>query len=538
MLGSRNASARPHRPSVALLATALASVALVATPAPSAHAANTSGGAPVPPGGVALTWTPEYMSDNHDYTQAEAVDLARRFDLVAAMPYAFRGEVGAMRQANPRLNLLAYANATLATAGSAAGLPEASFAHDTSGRRITAPGFGTYLMESSNARWRSEANAQCDQRSALGGYDGCLVDMLTLGVFSRGYVTALPVNPATGREYTQPEYRTQMTSLAAYYRSHSPGLAHVGNSVENAYRYWQSKDAPSRPLANSQPAAQMEDFLRGSGSAVTAFPSAADWLRNVDVVRDMEAQGTVGLFTTKLWVGATAAQVKRWQAYAMATFLMGAGGHSYLAFTRSRDKAGVKGATLPYVMPKSIGTPSGAMRQLSSGAWTRDFSNGMSVVNPTGAAVTVPLGQSMRTLDGATVSSLTLPAASGQVLLRTSTSSPSSPAVDTTAPTVTIGTAGATGSTVRLTGTASDDVRLAGVRYAVRDETSKQWLQAAGGWGGYHQLSASVASSTSASTTWSLSRSLLPGRYGISVLGIDGAGNVTANRPWRVVTVS
>ena len=519
---------------VVSIATFSATLAFAAPPSTAAS----EPGAPARPGGVALTWTPEYMSDNHHYSRAEAVELARKNDLVAAMPFAFAEHSDAMRAANPKVDLLAYANATLATEGATAGLPEAAFAHDTEGRRIKAPEFGTYLMESSTWRWRVEANQQCDERAAQGGFDGCLVDMLTLGIFSRGYVTSLPVNPYTGSTYSEAEYRQQMISLAEHYRNQSPGLIHVGNSVENDYRYWRSKTAPSRPLVNSQPAAQMEDFLRGSGTGVNAFPSPEGWVRNVDVIRDMESQNTSGLFTTKLWVGATADQIKQWQAYTMASFLMGAGGRSYLAFTSSRNKAGVMGTALPYTMPKNIGTPSGPMVQEPSGVWAREFSNGLSVVNPTSTGVSVPLDAPMRTLSGGTASTVWMPPNSGQILLdTTSSSSTSTPASgDTTAPTVTLDDTNQNGGTVTWSGRLSDDVRAAEVRFAVRNQNTNQWLQPDGSWGSYEQLTAQVGSSSGTSTGWTASRTLPSGSYGISVIGVDGAGNLSGSRPWGVTT--
>jgi len=45
----------------------------------------------------------------------------------------------------------------------------------------------------------------------------------------------------------------------------------------------------------------------------------------------------------------------------MASFLMGADGNSYLAFTRSRDRAGAMGVNAPYSMPENIGLPQGPM---------------------------------------------------------------------------------------------------------------------------------------------------------------------------------
>jgi len=357
------------------------------------------------------------MSNNHYYNRAEAEALARKFDLVAAMPMAFKDHSYAMRKVNPGISLLAYANATLASSGDAKGLPESAYAHNSSGRRITSPAWGTYLMESSNYAWRQAANNQCDSRAARGGYDGCLVDMLTLGIFSKGFVSSLPVNPATRNVYTQAQYRDQMIALGRHYRNQSPGLVHVGNSVENSYRYWQAS-VSSRPIATSLPSAQMEDFLRGARNSVTAFPMGDAWLRNVKVVTDLHADGSVGLFTTKLWVSASDSQVRAWQKFSMASFLMGANGKSYFAFTRSRDKAGATGANAPYTMPKNIGWPSGGMFRTAAGGYQRTFSNGATIVNPTSQSVTFRLGSTMKTLDGRWVSSITLPPNGADVLIK------------------------------------------------------------------------------------------------------------------------
>ncbi|WP_435745249.1 putative glycoside hydrolase [Nocardioides sp. SYSU DS0663] len=416
-------------PHVLVTLTATASL-FAATPAP-AGAANdsltvtaqaTSGQAAArtsaPAGRVALTWAPTYMANDHHYTRREARRLARQFDLIAGMPIAFQDHVSAMRRANRHLDLIAYSNATLAAPTEVRGLPESAFAHDTAGRRITANGWGTFLMESSSQAWRDAAVRQCDQRSDLGGYDGCLVDMLTLGIFSKNFVTALPVVPGTGRTYTQAEYRTQMAQLSDVYSRQQPGLILVGNAVENSYRYWQS-DVPSRPLATGMPGAQMEDFLRGAHDSVTDLPRGGEWRRNVRVIKDLERHGVTGLFTTKLWVGASTKQVKRWQAYAISSFLMGADGNSYLAFTRSRDQAGATARNAPYSMPRSIGTPKGKMRRTGSGAWKRAFTGGVSVVNPTGRARVVRLGKPHRTLDGKIVRKIRLRPRTGDVLVRT-----------------------------------------------------------------------------------------------------------------------
>ncbi|WP_372729013.1 putative glycoside hydrolase [Nocardioides sp.] len=525
-----------------------------------ASAPSNAGGAPERPGGVALTWAPTYMSNDHSYTRARAVEVAREFDLVAGMPIAFQHHVDAMRAANPDLTLIAYANATHAQTYEVGGLPEAAFAHDLSGSRIRIPAWGTFLMESSNPRWRQAADYQCNDRATRGGYDGCLVDMLTLGIFSRGYVTALPVNPSTGREYTEAEYRAEMIAMTRHYREHSPGMIHLGNAVENAYRYWQAP-VTSRPLAAAMPGAQMEDFLRGADTPVGRYPDAVDWKRNVDVVRDLEDRGVTGLYSTKVWVGASEQQVRDWQSYSMASFLMGAAGNSYFAFTRSRDAAGATGANAPYTMPKEIGLPTGAMKQLANGAWTRPFANGLSVVNPTAGPVTIDLGSPLRRLDGTTVSSLTLPAHSGDVLVGESSTPPPpdppadpdpetdpetdpdpegdpDPELEDAAPTGAFTKVFQRGRKLIIRGTAQDDVAVTSVSIAIRHEGTLKWRRADRTWGNYQLLATRLRANSPEGQRWSRRIRLPRGSYGISLVVEDSAGaQNSAPRPWKVVEV-
>ena len=193
---------------------------------------------------------------------------------------------------------------------------------------------------------------------------------------------------------------------------------HVFNVVENDYRYWRD-EVRSRPLALGRPAVQMEDFLRGSGTGVNDFPDMAKWRRSVRVIRDLEAHNVTGVYSTKLWVSHTSAQAAQWQAYAMATFLMGANGNSYFAFTHSRDRDGATGRNAPYSMPNRLGLPERGMVRTDAGIYKRVFRNGLAFVNPGSATLTVRLPSAMRRLDGQTVTSLRLPPKSGEVVVGT-----------------------------------------------------------------------------------------------------------------------
>lgn len=517
----------------------LAAVVAIALGLPASPAAATTE-QPTRPGGVALTWAPTYMSSDHDYSASEAVALAKSFDLVAAMPSAFAGDAAAMRQANPRLTLLAYSNATFLD-GSTSGVPESEFAHDTSGRRIRSTNFDNYLMEPSNTGWATRASATCRSRAVSAGYDGCLMDMLTMGIFSRNYVTSLPARPG-GAQYTESQWRDELIALVHELRADDPTQVMIGNAVSNSSRYWREA-VTSRPIVMSLPGAQMEDFLRGSADSATSFPSTSSWLDAVNVIKDMDSQGVTGLFSTKLWSSASQAQVAQWEKYSMATFLMGAKGNSYWAFTRSRDKAGATGANLPYRMPKEIGLPTSAMYGAGEG-YVRDFDHGRSVVNPTAGTVTLNLGGSYRRLDGSTVSSVTLPAHSGEVLVDSGTpaGSPVTASASTLTATQMVATSGSgttasgsapTGSiTSPRSGTlTAGSVQFAGkaagngirrVKLAVLNRGTGRWLQPDGTWGRYATRTATFTGYNS--VQWQETLRLPRGSYWVGLIVTDSHG--------------
>lgn len=298
----------------------------------------------------------------------------------------------------------------------ASGLPESAFAHTKSGARIKSTAFGSTLMEPSSANWRNRAVSGCQSRVAQSNCDGCLLDMLTMGIYSKNYVKALPAKPGAGRDYTQTEWRSGLITVEQAFQSQLASRVIVGNMVSNAYRFWRAP-ITSQPIVAASQGAQMEDFLRGAADPVGKFPTASEWLDNVNTIKRIESMGLAGLYSTKLWSGATAAEVKHWDAYAMASFLTQANGYSYLAFTPARSQAGATGLLNPYTMPTTLGNPTGTMA-LDHQLYKRTFANGLVLVNPGATTITVPLTTQGRDLDAVTRTQVSLAPQSGTVLVR------------------------------------------------------------------------------------------------------------------------
>ena len=87
-------------------------------------------------------------------------------------------------------------------------------------------------------------------------------------------------------------------------------------------------------------------------------------------------------------------------------------------------------------------------------------------------------------------------------------------------------------TSVVVTGTSTDNVGVAGVQVAVRDQSTGLWLRADGSFGAKEFLDASVNNAGAASTDWSFPVSLSQGSWAVQVRAEDNAGNRETTRPW------
>lgn len=397
----------------------LAAVLLLAALLAIYHAGSTSPGQRSATSGPPLetgfgTWSPTYMSDDHTYTRAEAVALARRVDLVAALPTTFSQYVDVMRAANPHLVLLAYTNAMLLAPAQAGDVPNEWFARDSEGQQIRSQQFGQYLMDAGQAGWRNFSTGQCTSNVRRSGYDGCLVDMLTMGVFARQYLSSALDGSESDPDLVQRRYQQNLVRLARQF-GNLPAVIVAGNTVTSAPRYF-AREAGTRAVAAQLRLNQAEDFLRSANDPARAFPNVADWRADIAVLQDLTRLGSQALVTTKLWVPASNAVSEQWQRFSIASFLLGAGSGSYYSYTSSRTRDGATGVHDTYRLPQQIGDPVGAMVTWQ-GLYARPFTGGLVLVNPTSSPGRATLPASLHSWDGADTSQVVVPPHDGTVLL-------------------------------------------------------------------------------------------------------------------------
>jgi hypothetical protein len=367
----------------------------------------------LPPSGAGSipVHAPEFMLKDHDVNESQAVELAKRFSFISAQRALYKKYVGKMKAANPNLTLLVYLIGTHLKPEETSGVPDAWFAKDSQGRRITSP-YGFYLMTPSNADWINFVRQRCLDWRSYSGYDGCFLDTMGIAPTLPGYESALPINPATGKAWTSVEWIKATTNIASQVRAAISPRPMLVQGTAQGDRYW-NPAVPTSQLLNGSDGSMIEMFLRSPEAGASSFPREARWKQDVDMVADHGARGKTVMAVTKLWSSATPEQRNIWHEYALASFLLGYSG-SKGAFVFLNEKA----LKFEPQWAAQVGNPSGGYAKASPGYYQRTFTKGKVFVNPTSSTFTVALDGSYRTLDGRTVSSITLPPNRGAVLTK------------------------------------------------------------------------------------------------------------------------
>jgi hypothetical protein len=361
---------------------------------------------------VAEQWSYQATGRPLVYSKAQAVQQAQRFDYIAAHKNSYRS-VSAMRAANPRLKLLTYVNGAYAQKNEANAYPDSWYIRTKGGDKVRSRGYGNYLMDVSNPGWINDVADRCKRVIVQMDHNGCFIDMMGTASIMSSYTTGTPINPRTRSPYTAKTWLSLTSALSQKVHSLVGRSAPVFlNGLGSGPRYYKG-DAPSSQLLNGIDGALAESWLHGGEQALSWFPSEADWKQNVNMLRDVSARGKVAMVTVKTWGRGTEAQKEAWHKYSLASYLMAADGTAQYSFLR--DAKGDPTAIDPLVSGLRIGVPSAAYAKAGN-VYRRPYSNGVVYVNPTSKSQRVALGRAYRTTGGAVVTSLTLPAHSGEIL--------------------------------------------------------------------------------------------------------------------------
>ena len=354
-------------------------------------------------------WAPMHTASQTFQSESAAVDAANRFDLITFNPHQLGGYAAAMKAANPNLKLFVYLNGTFLYKRLYGTVSNSMLAHGANGQLLQSHGYGNYLGDIGDPAWTSYVQQNCAKLLAGTDYDGCYLDMLGTGPLWPGYLTGLPIDPATGQVWTRLAWLQATSGIASAVASYT-GKPVLGNGIGNGPRYF-SPAAPSKLLLGGATGASAETWTRQAGAPLSYHEPIAQWQEEVNMLSDASRAGGLALTITKAWSAGTAAQKESARLYALATFLLGNDGHSYFYFTANKTDPATLDDPLYHLQ---IGSPMGAY-VVQNGAYVRTFTNGKVVVNPTSSVVSVDLGGSYRRPDGSYALGATLSPYSAQI---------------------------------------------------------------------------------------------------------------------------
>jgi hypothetical protein len=301
-----------------------------------------------------------------------------------------------MRAVNPNLKIIVYVNGAFAQKNQGSAYPASFYAYDAAGNKIQSTGYGNYLMDvSPGSGWIADRVTTCANAVAQYHIDGCFLDVLGYGGVTPGYVTSLPVHPGTTTPWTTAQWIQATNALAQSVQAGIGGGWIIANGLDNGNAFVGTAKMPG--TAN---------LLTGiTGADAELFPNG-NWLNNVKM---LQTTGSVIQTNTKFNPS------DQWHRFTLATFALGTNGlDSYFFEGLGTDNSDAPDVYQPQAA--ALGTSTGPMTQLPGGAYGRSFSNGMAVVNPTSAAVTVTFPASMTNLNGVTVTTEVLAPQSGDLL--------------------------------------------------------------------------------------------------------------------------
>jgi hypothetical protein len=380
---------------------------------------------------------------------------------------------------------------------------------DASGNKLYIPwgcSNGTcpqYAADTSNPNYRQYWINQAAPILAH-GYKGLFVDDVnmnfTISDGSSNFVD--PIDPNTGAGMTWDNWRNYMAGFTEQIRSAFPATEIVHNSV------WYAGPAGVRdqdPYIQRQIAAANYQFIEfgvndGGLTGGTGIWSLNSLLGYIDRLHAANKGAIIS--------GVAADPAGR--KYALANYFLVSAGMDGLGNTVATPDNWWTGFDV------NLGSPLGA-RTVWNNLLRRDYTGGMVLVNPPqSATITVNLPGTYNRVDGTSVTSITLGASQGAVLLLSATPPP-----DTTPPVVSI-TSPSNGATVsgsvNVTASASDNVGVTAVDFLVDNS---------------RQLTATTAPYSFAWNTAGFSNA----QHTLTAVAHDAAGNAGTSAP-LVVTVS
>jgi hypothetical protein len=354
---------------------------------------------------------------SHSFTASELKTIGRTSDIVTGLSVQIRKYGTQLRQANSRLRMFVYVNGMFAQSSQASAFPNGWYLHDAGGHKITSHTNHNYLMNPfSRARakgangWAAYVTHQCLEKRRQARYArGCFLDQMS-SAGNTGFVSARPINPRTHRPFTMCGFMSAVNRVG---NAAARRMPIIGNSYESGARYYNNC---TRRVNRSQVRAFEAEHWLGATQPRDAH-NLHTWRQNVQMLMSAQRHGKGVL----VGFGDVASNLLQWQAYVVASMLLGNNGRVWVHFDAPGNGPASWQLNTP-LMRAHIGRPLRTVRKvagyLKGGVYRRAFSKGLVIVNPTSRTVVVHLRRTARLTTGQRVTRVTAPPFSGVVLTR------------------------------------------------------------------------------------------------------------------------
>lgn len=315
-------------------------------------------------------------------TDAQWAAAAKKFAVLIGTKLLYKDNIDTMRAASPNATILLYNLGPYLQIGSdnynevMATHPE-WFARDTNGELIyVRTQTDMQLMDQGNAAWRAYHVAYVNDFVQTFGFDGLQLDCMGWGPI-KGYTNAVPVDPTTNQPYTVTRWLQLSVATLNAMKDALGSTRFLGfNGLANGFAY----ETATKVLATSRAdGATAEGFVRDAMDPIDRWPTVTEWLKELNMMKDLAAKRKAFFGWTKTWVAATEQQRANWNSFALGTYLLAKGDHAYYNFLPA---TGWDRSQVPYAnMTSKLGAALGDYT-VSKGIYSRKFKFGSVRVDP------------------------------------------------------------------------------------------------------------------------------------------------------------
>lgn len=321
-------------------------------------------------------------------SDAAWVSAARANDVMVGIPNVYCDHMTQIRSAHPKAIILVYDLGPYTQRGTPLydrllrDHPD-YFARDAAGNLLTvtassgSPSFpANTLMNPNRTGWRAEHAQRISDLIAKCGFDGVYVDSMGNGPLT-GTTTGIPINPATGRNFTEVEWMKALGGSMGPVKTKIGTKFLMTSGLGNGISYQTS----THFLAEAPIDGIMTDsWMRLASYPVSTYPSTGLFQANLDMVEDLQAKGKSFFGWTKVWLAsASSADHTAWDRFGLASYLLVRRAHAYYSYSTSlgADRTIVDHSFEQANLGRALGPYT-----VSGGVYRRQFEHGNVTVDP------------------------------------------------------------------------------------------------------------------------------------------------------------